>query len=236
MKNDLEYWKDGIITGVPICLGYMAVSFTFGIMAKNAGLTPWQAILMSATNLTSAGQFAALSLITASTSYFELAFVQLIINLRYSLMSCSLSQKIDSRTAYLHRFIIAFGISDEIFGVLICIDGKLNPFYSYGIMMISISGWVFGTFLGTISGNILPGRILNALGVALYGMFLAVIIPPSRGNKILSCLIMISMLMSLLFTKAPIISEVSPGFRIIILTIFIAGTTAILFPIKEEGK
>ena len=162
----------GIQDGIPICLGYIAVSFTFGIMAKNAGLSTWEAVLISLTNLTSAGQFAGLSLITASASYFEMAFTQLIINLRYSLMSCALSQKIDNHYPFFHRFLIAYGVTDEVFGVSASRPGKITPWYSYGVMALAAPGWTLGTFLGVVSGNILPDRIVSALSVALYGMFI----------------------------------------------------------------
>lgn len=234
MKSNSLYWKNGIKDGIPICLGYIAVSFTFGIMAKNIGLTPFQAVLMSATNLTSAGQFAALGLIATSTTYFEMAVTQLIINLRYCLMSCSLSQKLDFETPFAHRFLVAFGITDEIFGVSVCKEGKLNPFYTYGLMSICMLGWALGTFLGVVSGNILPARMISALSIALYGMFMAVIIPPAKGNKVLSGLILLAMLMSLVFSKVSIFSHISAGFKIIILTILIAGVAAILFPIRED--
>jgi predicted branched-subunit amino acid permease len=233
MESNILYYKSGIKDGIPICLGYIAVSFTFGIVAKNAGLTPFQAVLMSATNFTSAGQFAALGLIGTSATYLEMAITQLIINLRYCLMSCSLSQKLDSRKTFLHRFFMALGISDEVFGVSVCREGKLNPFYTYGVMSISMPGWAFGTFLGIVSGNILPERIISALSIALYGMFLAVIIPPAKGNKILSGLILLSMLMSLVISKISIFSQITAGFKIIFLTILIAGIAAVLFPLKE---
>lgn len=235
MKNNMRLWVNGVKDGVPICLGYIAVSFTFGIVAKNEGLTLFQAVLMSATNVTSAGQFAALGLIGTSATYLEMAITQLIINLRYCLMSCSISQKLDSHSAFSHRFLVAFGITDEIFGVSVSTNGKLNPFYSYGLMSVAIPGWAFGTFLGVFSGNILPQRMISALSVALYGMFLAVIIPPAKGNKLLSGIILVSMLMSLLFTKIPVLTHISPGFRIIILTLLIAGVAAVMFPIKEES-
>lgn len=235
MKNNIIHWKNGVKDGVPICLGYIAVSFTFGIVAKNAGLTPFQAVLMSATNFTSAGQFAALGLIGASATYLEMAVTQLIINLRYCLMSCSLSQKLDSKAAFSHRFLVAFGISDEVFGVSVCTYGRLSPFYTYGLMSISMPGWALGTFLGVVSGSILPERIISALSIALYGMFIAVIIPPAKGNKLLSGIILLSMLMSLLFTKISVFSHISSGFKIIILTILIAGIAAVLYPIKEDS-
>lgn len=139
-RNRKMDFAAGIQDGIPICLGYIAVSFTFGIMAKNAGLSTWEAVLISLTNLTSAGQFAGLSLITASASYFEMAFTQLIINLRYSLMSCALSQKIDNHYPSFHRFLIAYGITDEVFGVSVSRPGRITPWYSYGVMALAAPG------------------------------------------------------------------------------------------------
>ncbi len=233
MEGNLSYWKKGIRDGIPISLGYLAVSFTFGIAAKEAGISVMQAIIMSATNLTSAGQFASLGLINASAGYLEMAVTQLIINLRYSLMSCVLSQKLSRETSFIHRFLIAIGVTDEIFGVSAHIDGKLNPYYTYGLISVALPGWTLGTFLGILSGNLLPERILSALSVALYGMFIAVIIPPARHNRIIAGIIIVSMFFSLMFTKLPILMLISPGFRIIILTVVIAGLAAILFPVKE---
>ena len=160
-RNRKMDFAAGIQDGIPICLGYIAVSFTFGIMAKNAGLSTWEAVLISLTNLTSAGQFAGLSLITASASYFEMAFTQLIINLRYSLMSCALSQKIDNHYPFFHRFLIAYGVTDEVFGVSVSRPGRITPWYSYGVMALAAPGWTLGTFLGVVSGNILPDRIVS---------------------------------------------------------------------------
>jgi len=225
----------GVKDGIPICLGYLAVSFTFGIMAKNANLSVWNAVLISATNVTSAGQFAGLSLITAGASYLEMAFTQLIINLRYCLMSCALSQKLSQNTPFFHRFFIAYGVTDEIFGISVSLKDKLHPFYSYGAISVAVPGWVIGTFLGIVSGNILPERIISALSVALYGMFIAIIIPPSRGNKILAGIVAISMAASLIFSITPILCQISSGFRIIILTIIIAGIAAALFPVTEDS-
>ena len=169
--NHRTAFKQGMTDGIPIALGYMAVSFTFGIMAKDAGLTAFQAVLLSLTNLTSAGQFAGLGIIVASSSYIEMAFTQLVINLRYCLMSCALSQKLDLKAPFFHRFFIAYGNTDEIFGICSCREGKLDPFYCYGAISVASPGWAFGTFLGVLSGSILPARILSALGVALYGIY-----------------------------------------------------------------
>jgi predicted branched-subunit amino acid permease len=186
---------------------------------------------MSLLNFTSAGQFAALGLITASSSYIEMAVTQLALNLRYSLMSCSMSQKLDSQSGFLHRIFIAHGISDEIFGVSISKDGKLNPFYNYGLMSASLPGWVLGTYLGVVSGSILPERAISALSIALYGMFIAVVIPPAKGNKQLTSVILVSMIMSFLFST---FIHITSGFKIVILTVVVAGLAAYLFPLKEN--
>lgn len=233
--SNFYFFKKGIKDGIPIFLGYLAVSFTFGIAAKNAEISVGEAVLMSATNLTSAGQFAALDVIAGSASYFEMAFTQLIINLRYCLMSSALSQKISHKMPFFHRFIMSFGVTDEIFGLLVNVQGKISPFYSYGIMSVAIPGWTFGTLLGIISGSLLSERILSALSVALYGMFIAVIIPAARKSKIIAGIVVVSMLLSLTFTKIPVLSNISSGFRIIILTVVIAGIAAFLFPIKENS-
>lgn len=232
--NRKSNFFSGFKDGIPICLGYIAVSFTFGIMAGNQGLSVREAVLISLTNVTSAGQFAGLGLIAASASYVEMIITQFIINLRYCLMSCALSQKISQDTPFFHRFFISYGVTDEIFAISVCREGKLHPFYSYGAISVSVFGWVFGTFLGIVSGNLLPARAVSALSVALYGMFIAIIVPPSRGSKVLTGVVIISMLMSLIFTYAPILSQISSGFRIIILTILIAGVAAYFFPVPEE--
>ncbi len=230
------FFKKGIKDGIPIFLGYLAVSFTFGIAAKNSGITAGEAVLMSASNLTSAGQFAALDIILGSASYLEMAVTQLIINLRYCLMSSALSQKISHKMPFWHRFIMSFGVTDEIFGLLVNVKGKISPFYSYGIMSVAIPGWTLGTLLGIISGTLLPARVLSALSVALYGMFIAIIIPPARKSRILAGIVAVSMLLSLAFAKIPFLSSISSGFRIIILTIIIAGVAAILFPVKALAR
>lgn len=234
MNLNIKEWKRGVKDGIPIALGYLAVSFTFGIIAKQAGFNPYEAIFMSATNLTSAGQFAGLTLIAAMATMVEIAVTQLIINSRYILMSFALSQKIDSNTSLFHRLLMAYGITDEVFGASMAVKGKLSPYYVYGLVSIAMPGWVLGTFLGVVSGNILPPRATSALSIALYGMLIAVIIPPTKGNKLLSGVVLISMVASLLFAKLPALHTISSGVKIIVLTIIIAGIAAALFPVKEE--
>lgn len=236
MSDRKTQFKSGAADGIPIGVGYLAVSFTFGIMAGSAGLSIFDATLLSLMNVTSAGQFAGLGVIQAGTSFAEMALTQLIINLRYSLMSCSLSQKLSPETPFFHRFFMSYGVTDEIFGVSVCKPGFLSPWYFYGLISTAVPGWTLGTLLGAVSGSLLPERLLNALNVALYGMFLAVILPPARKNKVLMGIILVSMAASLFFTAVPLFSGISSGFRIIILTVLIAGGAAALFPVKEEEK
>ena len=236
MKDRRTVFRRGMKEGMPICLGYLAVSFTFGIEAMKAGLTIGQAVLMSMLNLTSAGQFASLSIIAAAGSYLELMLSQAIINLRYCLMSCSLSQKIDPRSPFFHRFLVAFGNTDEVFALSVSQHGYVSPFYSYGVILVSLFGWTFGTFLGAAAGSILPPRVLSALGVALYGMFIAIVVPPARENRVLRILILASMALSSLFTYAPLLREMSGGIRVIVLTVLLAAGAALLAPVKEEAK
>ncbi|WP_333683266.1 AzlC family ABC transporter permease [Enterocloster lavalensis] len=236
MKSNRDWYLQGAHDGLPIAMGYLAVSFTLGIAARNVGLGAFPASLMSITNLTSAGQFAALGLITAGTSYVEMACTQLIINLRYFLMSCALSQKLDPNMHFFHRLLVAYGVTDEIFGISIGSGRMLNPFYAYGAISVAAPSWTLGAFLGVVSGNVLPARVLNALNVALYGMFIAVIVPPARKQKVLAGLVAVSMAASLLFTLLPVVSQISTGMRIIILTVLVAGAGAVLFPVEEAEE
>ena len=230
--NKLAF-SSGMRDGIPIALGYFAVSFTLGIAAKNAGFTPLQAMIVSMTNNASAGEYAGFTLISAGAGYLELALMMVVANARYLLMSCALSQKLDPKTPLLHRLLIGYDVTDEIFGICINSPGKLNPFYAYGAFSVAIPGWAIGTYLGVLMGNILPSNVVSALSVGLYGMFIAIIIPPARQNRLLAGLIVVSMLLSLLFTVAPVLSTIPSGTSILILTIVISAAAAILFPIKE---
>ena len=232
MKN--ESFKKGIKDGIPIGLGYLAVSFTFGMMSVSSGLSIWQAVLISLTNLTSAGQFAGLDIIVAGGSYWEMALTQLVINLRYCLMSFSLSQKMRRDEPWAHRYLVAFGITDEIFGVSASQEGKVSAFYNYGAMCMAIPGWTLGTLLGAISGSLLPDFIMSALGVAIYGMFLAEIIPPAKKNKAVLLVVVAAMAVSTLFAVVPGLNKISSGFVIIITTLVTAGGAAYLCPVKED--
>ena len=234
--SNFKVFKQGLKNGIPIFLGYLAVSFTFGIQAKSMGIATLQAALISATNLTSAGQFAALGVIASAASYIEMALTQLVINLRYCLMSSSLSQRFDTKMNPIHRYLISFGVTDEIFGVSSAYEHEnIPPAYCYGLIAASWPGWVLGTVLGAVSGDILPANILSALGVALYGMFIAIIVPPAKNNKVLLGIVIISMLASLAFAVTPLLQEISSGFRVILLTVVIAGAAAYFFPVKEDA-
>lgn len=234
-KETATCFKKGMQHGIPISLGYLAVSFTLGIAAKNAGMTAFQATITSMLVNASAGQFAGFTLIAAQAGYLEMAVMILVANARYLLMSCSLSQKLSPDTKFFHRLLIGFDVTDEIFGVSMAYPGKLNPFYTYGVIVVALPGWALGTCLGVLCGNVLPASVVSALSVGLYGMFLAIIIPPARKNKIIAGLVVISMLASFIFSKLPVLSSVSSGIRIIILTVVISGIAALLFPVKEEN-
>lgn len=237
MPLDNKTWfQKGVKDGIPIALGYFAVSFTLGITAKNAGLTALQAMLASFTLNASAGEFAGFTLIAAGASYLEVAIMEFVANARYLLMSCALSQKIPSDTPLLHRLIIGYDVTDEIFGISIAVPGKLNPFYTFGAIAIAVPGWSIGTYLGVVMGNILPANIVSALSVGLYGMFIAIIIPPARKSNIIAGIVAVSMAASFAFAKLPLVSNISSGVRTILLTVMISALAAYFFPVKEESS
>lgn len=222
--------------GIPIAMGYFAVAFALGIAARRAGMSAVQAGVMSILMLASAGQYAAITVIAAGGGYLQMAVTTLIVNLRYLLMSCALSQKVDPELKMRHRLLLSYPVTDEIFGIAMSVEGRLNPFYNYGAACIAAPGWTFGAFLGAAVGAVLPTGISNALGVALYGMFLAIIIPPAKKNKIIAAVVVISMLCSFLFSILPVLREISSGMQIIVLTLLIAGAAAYLFPVTEDEK
>ena len=226
----------GLRTGIPISLGYLAVSFTMGITAKNAGLTAFQATLTSLLVNASAGQYAAFTMMAANSGFLELAIMEAVTNARYILMSCALSQKLPSTAKLWQRMTIGFNVNDEIFGMAIAEPDKLNPYYYFGMMAIAMPGWALGTFLGTSVGNILPASAVSALSVGLYGMFLAVIIPASKKSKIILGVVIVSMAASFAMEVIPFFGFITSGTRTILLTVVIASAAAILFPVKDEEK
>ncbi len=232
LGSELNQFKKGLLHGIPIALGYLSVSFGFGISAVRAGLTAAEAVGISVTNLTSAGQAAGVAVIAAGGSLLEIALTQLIINLRYALMGISLSQRLDKSYSIPDRLITSFGITDEIFAVASAQPNKLKPPYMYGLILISFIGWGFGTFLGAYSGNILPASIVNAMGIMLYGMFLAIIIPPMRKEKSILLAVTVSAALSIIFRY--FIPAVSGGFAVIICASAAAAVAAVLFPSEDD--
>lgn len=224
----------GVREGIPVGLGYFVVSFTIGIAARKANLTPFQATLMSFTNNTSAGQFASFALIASGAPYLEMVISQAVINLRYCLMSCALAQKLDGKLPFYHRLFVAFGVTDEIFGLSISQKGKLDPWYTYGVMSVAVPGWSLGTLTGVLSTGVLPQTFLNAMNMALYGMFIAIFMPAAREDKKLLPVIFIAMSLSTVVQKVPLFDFISSGMKIIILTLVISIGAALLMPVPEE--
>ncbi len=220
----------GLSHGIPICLGYFSVSFGFGILAVKSGLQAIDAILISLTNLTSAGQAAGVGIIAAAGTLLEMAITQFVINLRYSLMGLTLSQKLSDKFTTIHRLIASFGITDEIFAVAVSQKDKLVPSYMYGLIMISASGWVGGTALGAVAGLALPSSLTAAMGILLYGMFIAIIIPAARASR--KDLIVICLAAVFSIGCKFIFPALSSGFAIIISAVAAAVIGALLFPVN----
>ena len=227
---------EGMRDGVPIALGYFAVSFSLGIAARTAGFTPLQGFVASLLNNASAGEYAAFALIASGATYLEVAIITLIANARYLLMSCSLSQKFAPDTPLRHRLLVGYDVTDELFGLAISYDGWLDPYYMYGAILVAAPSWAVGTSLGVVMGNLLPARVVSALSVALYGMFLAIIIPPARKNKVVAALVLLSFALSFVCGCLPLVSALSSGTRTIILTVLLSAGAALMFPISDEGK
>ncbi len=237
IKNpiNLQNLKSGFISGIPIALGYFAVSFSLGISASSAGLTPFQGLIVSMLCNASAGEYAGFTLIKTSALFLEVALVTLITNARYLLMSCAFTQKVDPNLPIKHRICVSYGLTDEIFGISMAKETPVNPFYCYGAILVALPSWAIGTALGVLIGNIMPIRIVSALSVALYGMFLASIIPAGKKDKVIASIILLSFILSLLFFYLPFLKNISEGIKTITLTIVISAIFAILFPKKEEN-
>ena len=224
----------GMSHGIPLCLGYLSVSFGFGILAVKAGLSVLQASVISASNLTSAGQKAGLDVIVAGGAIIEMILLQLTINIRYSLMALSLSQKLDRRFTTPHRLLASYGITDEIFAVCSAQKEPLTPAYMYGMIFISAVGWVTGTALGAAAGELLPASVSTAMEIVLYGMFIAIVIPPAKKQHSILFVAVIAASLSVIFRYAlPVVSE---GFAIIISAVAASALAALIFPVKDEEK
>ena len=234
-----KLFTKGVKHGLPIGLGYLSVSFAFGAQCTGSGLTVLQALLISMTNLTSAGQLAGLQVMVTQTALLsgliEMALTQFIINLRYALMGLSLSQKLGPTMNTARRMFFSFANTDEIFAVAASQPEKLHHHYLYGLMVMPYIGWSLGTLLGAAAGEILPEFITNALGIAIYGMFIAIVIPPARKEKAVAVVALIAIAISVAFRYIPVLSTVSGGFVVIICAVIAATVGALLFPVKDEA-
>lgn len=224
----------GMSSGIPISAGYFAVSFSLGILMRNSGLDPLEGLVMSLLNNTSAGEAAALGIIASGGSYAELALNQLVINLRYFLMSAALTVHFAKDLPLHSRLLVGFDVTDEIFATLVAQERPVSEYFAYGLFVVTIPGWAAGTTLGIIFGDILPASVVSALSVALYAMFLAVVIPPAVRDKRILVLVLVSMLSSLVFSLEPLSSLISEGMRIIILTLALSAIAALVWPEGEE--
>lgn len=230
----------GIKDGIPICLGYFSVSMAFGMTAVMNGLPVWSAVLMSLTNVTSAGQFAGANILIALGGMAELIFTTLIINIRYFLMSLSVSQKVASDMSLWQRLAVSFGITDEVFAVSMQRRGELTAVYMAGLILTPVIGWTMGTLTGAVATSFMPPVLSNAMGIALYGMFIAIIIPPARDNRSVLITVALAVIASVLFAYVPGLKLLSGGWSIIIITVLVSAVAATLFPIdtgdKEDGR
>ena len=235
--REINSFKKGFISGMPICIGYLSVSFAFGIFSIKSGLSVLEALLISMTNLTSAGQLAAVPIIAMSGSFAELAMTQLVINSRYALMSISLSQKLGKSIKMLDRFIISFANTDEVFAVASSNHTNVGKRYMYGLIIPPFIGWTIGTLMGALAGDVLPPQITNALSIAIYGMFIAIVLPPAKKEKSTLICVILATVLSLLFNFLPLLKNNIPsGFTIIISSVIASAIVAFFLPldIKED--
>ncbi len=229
-------FRKGLIDGLPIGIGYLSVSFAFGIFAVASGLHIPDAVLISMTNVTSAGQLAAVPIMAGGGMLTELAASQLFINLRYALMSISLSQKLDDTVRLRHRFLIGFMVTDEVFAVASSQREAVSRRYMYGLILTPYIGWSLGTLFGAVAGDILPTVITSALGIAIYGMFVAIVLPAARASRAAAVCILLAALFSCVFYYAPALSVIPGGFVIIICAVLAAGIMALVSPIPVEQE
>ena len=232
--DEINSLKKGLKDGLPIGIGYLSVSFAFGIFAVENGLTVFQAVIISLLNLTSAGQLAAVPIIAGGGTLMELALSQLVINSRYSLMSISLSQKFSKKVKLPQKLLIAYGNTDEIFAVSVSNKGEVGTKYMLGIMLLPVLGWTSGTLLGGVVGNILPPMVTAALGVAIYGMFIAIVVPVAKKEKMTALCVLLAIAISCAFRYIPLLKAVPSGFTVIICAVVASVIFAIIAPIKTE--
>lgn len=227
-------YRTGVQRGLPVGLGYFSVSFGFGAMAVAQGLKALEATLISVTNLTSAGQFAGLTLIVAGATLWEMVMTQLVINSRYALMSLALSQRMGERIGFLPRLLVAFFNTDEIFALAMDRKEPLTVPFLLGLGTLPLIGWTGGTLCGALAGSVLPGNIRAALGVMLYGMFIAIVVPPARADRKILAAVILALLCSSAFAWVPGLKTVSPGISIVACTVIAAALCAWRFPVEEE--
>ena len=233
---NLREYRAGVSRGLPVGMGYFSVSFGFGAMAVSQGLRALDATLISLTNLTSAGQFAGLTVIVAAASLWEMVLTQVIINSRYALMSLALSQRMGEKIGLLPRLLVAFFNTDEIFALAMARTEPLTVPFLLGLGTLPILGWTGGTLCGALAGSILPESIRTALGVMLYGMFIAIVVPPAKKEKQILAAVILALVLSCLFAWVPLLAKISAGLAIVICTVAAAAICAALFPIKEEEE
>lgn len=232
-----QEFLEGVRDGLPICLGYFSVSMAFGLTAVLSGIPLWAAVVISLTNLTSAGQFAGMNLIVAGGTMMEIALTTLVINLRYFLMSISVSQKLEQKMSMKERLAVAFGITDEIFAVSLQRPHELTTAYMAGLILISLLGWTGGTFVGGAATSLMPPALSNAMGIALYGMFIAIIVPSAKEHKNILIAVLMAVAASVLCNYLPVLKNLSGGWRIILVTLVVCSVAAWLFPVEEsEGE
>ena len=228
-------FKNGMIDGLPICFGYFAVAFAFGIFACNAGISGWEVLLISMCNVTSAGQLAAIPIMASGASLWQMALSQLVINLRYALMSVTLSQKLDGSVRLSDRLILSFVNTDEVFAVASSKGDAVGRKYMYGLIIPPYLGWTSGTFFGVLAGEILPEIIISALGIAIYGMFIAIVVPPAKKEPATAVCVLIAVMLSCLFSFVSIFSFIPDGVSVIICSVIAAAVMAVAAP-KKEGE
>ena len=231
-----QEFLQGIKDGMPICLGYFSVSMAFGLAVVLAGMPLWSAVLTSLTNVTSAGQFAGVNLMLSHAPFVEIFMTTIIINMRYFLMSLSVSQKVSSRMTMGQRLAVSFGITDEIFAVSMQRKGELSAVYMFGLILMPVVGWTMGTLTGAVATSFMPKALSDAMGIALYGMFIAIIMPDARKEKSVLYTIIMAVAASYAFTYLPPLNRLSSGWVIIIITIAVSAVAATLFPIKVEEE
>ena len=232
--SEINSFSKGVRNGLPICFGYLSVAFAFGIFACGSGLTVAEALLISATNVTSAGQLAAVPIIAGGGTLLELAVSQLVINLRYALMSVSLSQRLGGSVRLPDRFLIAFVNTDEVFAVAMAQNAPVGRRYLYGLILTPYLGWALGTLLGAVAGNLLPAVVISALGLAIYAMFIAIVLPKVKNHRPTALCVAIAVLLSCAFYYIPLLQKIPSGFSVILCSVVAAAVAALVCPVKGE--